>query len=85
MCRNGTPSLLGFSFLGNKVKKRKTGQKGKEPLEIYALIKIKSRRNSSWIRRVYFFGGIVCVKITALINSLKATNYYDDALSALQD
>lgn len=46
MCRNGTPGLLGFSFLGNKVKKRKTGQKEKEPLEIYALIKIKSRRNS---------------------------------------
>lgn len=46
MCRNGTPGLLGFSFLGNKVKKRKTGQKEKEPPEIYALIKIKSRRNS---------------------------------------
>jgi len=46
MCRNGTPSLLGFSFLGNEVKKRKTGQKEKEPPEIYALVKIKSRQNS---------------------------------------
>lgn len=46
MCRNGTPGLLGFSFHGNEVKKRKTEQKEEEPPEIYALVKIKSRRNS---------------------------------------
>lgn len=69
MCRNGTLGLLGFSFLGNEVKKRKTGQKRKG-----AGGNLRARKNQepselSWIRRVYFFGGIVCVKIPALINS----------------
>lgn len=47
MCRNGTLGLLGFSRSSwNEVKKRKTEQKEEEPPEIYALVKIKSRRNS---------------------------------------
>lgn len=66
MCRNGTLGLLGFSFLGNEVKKRKTGQKEKEPAEIYALVKIKSRRNSLLDPSEFISsGGIVCVKIPA--------------------
>lgn len=46
MCRNRTPGLLGFSFLENEIKKRKTEKKEEEPPEIYALVKIKSRRNT---------------------------------------
>jgi len=75
MCRNGTPSLLGFSFLGNKVKKRRTGQKEKEPPEIYRAHKNQEPSELSWIRRVYFFGRSVRVKIIVLINSLKETYY----------
>lgn len=85
MCRNGTPGLLGFSFLGNEVKRRKTAQKRKG-----AAGNLRARKNQepselSRICQVYFFGRIVCAKITALINSSEVMRYRDDALFALED
>lgn len=72
--------LLGFSFLGNEVKKRKTEAERKG-----AAGNLRARKNQepselSWIRRVYLFCGIACVKIPALINSLEAMRYRDDAV-----
>lgn len=50
MCRNGTPGLLGFSFLGNKVKKRKTGAERRGAAGNLRAHKNQEPSELSWIR-----------------------------------